>query len=92
MLHRICINNSLLVVSLLVKTKEYNYKPVMLINLYIDSLFLSYFSSLCLFRLCNDLQQLIQERADIEKGYAKSLRAWSKKWGELIEKGKKKRQ
>lgn len=63
----------------------------MLINLYMDSLFLAYFSSLCLFRLCNDLQQLIQERADIEKGYAKSLRAWSKKWGELIEKGKKKR-
>lgn len=39
------------------------------------------------YKLCNDLQQLIQERADIEKAYAKSLRAWSKKWGELIEKG-----
>ncbi|XP_036326282.1 protein kinase C and casein kinase substrate in neurons protein 1 [Rhagoletis pomonella] len=39
------------------------------------------------YKLCNDLQTLIQERADIEKGYAKSLRAWSKKWGELIEKG-----
>ncbi|XP_023172842.2 protein kinase C and casein kinase substrate in neurons protein 1 isoform X1 [Drosophila hydei] len=39
------------------------------------------------YKLCNDLQQLIQERADIEKGYAKSLRTWSKKWGELIEKG-----
>ncbi|KAM7356099.1 protein kinase C and casein kinase substrate in neurons protein Synd isoform 1-T1 [Cochliomyia hominivorax] len=39
------------------------------------------------YKLCNDLQQLIQERADIEKSYAKSLRAWSKKWGELIEKG-----
>ncbi|XP_060649485.1 protein kinase C and casein kinase substrate in neurons protein 1 isoform X3 [Drosophila nasuta] len=39
------------------------------------------------YKLCNDLQQLIQERADIEKGYAKSLRGWSKKWGELIEKG-----
>lgn len=38
-------------------------------------------------RLCNDLQQLIQERADIEKSYAKNLRGWSKKWGELIEKG-----
>lgn len=46
--------------------------------------FLSHFAR----RLCNDLQQLIQERADIEKGYAKSLRTWSKKWGELIEKGK----
>ncbi|SPP88177.1 protein kinase C and casein kinase II substrate protein 3 isoform X1 [Drosophila guanche] len=39
------------------------------------------------YKLCNDLQQLIQERADIEKGYAKSLRAWSKKWGDFIEKG-----
>lgn len=39
-------------------------------------------------RLCTDLQTLIQERAEIEKGYAKNLRAWSKKWGELIEKGK----
>ncbi|XP_004518653.2 protein kinase C and casein kinase substrate in neurons protein 1 isoform X1 [Ceratitis capitata] len=39
------------------------------------------------YKLCNDLQTLIQERADIEKGYAKNLRAWSKKWGELIEKG-----
>jgi len=40
-------------------------------------------------RLCTDLQTLIQERAEIEKGYAKNLRAWSKKWGELIEKGKR---
>lgn len=39
------------------------------------------------YRLCTDLQTLIQERAEIEKGYAKNLRAWSKKWGELIEKG-----
>ncbi|XP_055387314.1 protein kinase C and casein kinase substrate in neurons protein 2 isoform X2 [Condylostylus longicornis] len=39
------------------------------------------------YRLCNDLQALIQERAEIEKGYAKSLRAWSKKWADLIEKG-----
>lgn len=38
-------------------------------------------------RLCTDLQTLIQERAEIEKSYAKNLRAWSKKWGELIEKG-----
>lgn len=38
-------------------------------------------------RLCTDLQTLIHERAEIEKAYAKSLRAWSKKWGELIEKG-----
>ncbi|EAT46870.1 AAEL001979-PA [Aedes aegypti] len=39
------------------------------------------------YRLCTDLQTLIQERAEIEKGYAKNLKAWSKKWGELIEKG-----
>jgi len=39
------------------------------------------------YRLCNDLQTLIQERAEIEKGYAKSLRTWSKKWADLIEKG-----
>ncbi|EDS38054.1 membrane traffic protein [Culex quinquefasciatus] len=38
------------------------------------------------YRLCTDLQTLIQERAEIEKGYAKSLKTWSKKWGELIEK------
>ncbi|XP_055613300.1 protein kinase C and casein kinase substrate in neurons protein 1 isoform X2 [Uranotaenia lowii] len=39
------------------------------------------------YKLCTDLQTLIQERAEIEKGYAKSLKTWSKKWGELIEKG-----
>lgn len=39
------------------------------------------------FRLCTDLQTLISERAEIEKGYAKSLRTWSKKWADLIEKG-----
>jgi hypothetical protein len=27
------------------------------------------------------------ERAEIEKSYAKSLRTWAKKWGDLIEKG-----
>lgn len=39
-------------------------------------------------RLCTELQTLIQERAEIEKGYAKSLKMWAKKWSELIEKGK----
>ncbi|KAF8786693.1 protein kinase C and casein kinase substrate in neurons protein 1-like isoform X1 [Argiope bruennichi] len=39
------------------------------------------------FRLCNDLILLIQERSEIEKTYAKSLRNWSKKWNEIIEKG-----
>lgn len=38
-------------------------------------------------RLCSELQTLVQERADIEKLYAKSLKTWAKKWGELIEKG-----
>ena len=41
-------------------------------------------------RLCHDLMQLIQERADIEKHYAKNLKAWSKKWQEAIEKGEAK--
>jgi len=39
------------------------------------------------YRLCNDLITLIQERSDIEKAYAKSLKGWSKKWSEIIEKG-----
>uniref|UniRef100_A0A6B2E630 Putative adaptor protein pacsin n=1 Tax=Phlebotomus kandelakii TaxID=1109342 RepID=A0A6B2E630_9DIPT len=39
------------------------------------------------YKLCTDLQTLIQDRAEIEKAYAKSLRTWSKKWGDLIEKG-----
>jgi len=39
------------------------------------------------YKLCTDLATLIQERADMEKSYAKSLKTWSKKWGDLIEKG-----
>uniref|UniRef100_A0A336LU36 CSON009988 protein n=1 Tax=Culicoides sonorensis TaxID=179676 RepID=A0A336LU36_CULSO len=39
------------------------------------------------YKLCSELQTLVHERAEIEKAYAKSLRGWSKKWGELIEKG-----
>jgi gas vesicle protein len=38
-------------------------------------------------RLCTDLMTLVQERAFIEKSYAKSLKGWSKKWADLIEKG-----
>jgi Fes/CIP4, and EFC/F-BAR homology domain len=38
-------------------------------------------------RLCSDLVTLVQERADIEKNYAKSLRTWTKRWNDLIEKG-----
>lgn len=40
------------------------------------------------YKLCNELMTLVQERADIEKTYAKSLKSWSKKWNDLIEKGK----
>lgn len=40
------------------------------------------------YRLCSELMALIQERSDIEKTYAKSLKGWSKKWNDLIEKGK----
>ncbi|XP_038052544.1 protein kinase C and casein kinase substrate in neurons protein 2-like isoform X2 [Patiria miniata] len=38
-------------------------------------------------RLCNDLMALIQERSEIERKYSKSLRHWSKRWNELIDKG-----
>jgi hypothetical protein len=38
-------------------------------------------------KLFSDLTLLIKERADIEQNYGKSLRTWSKKWNELIEKG-----
>lgn len=39
------------------------------------------------YRLCGELINLVNERAEIEKVYAKSLKAWSKKWNDLIEKG-----
>ena len=38
-------------------------------------------------KLCNDLISLIEERAKVEKDYAKSLKAWNKKWVDLVEKG-----
>ena len=38
-------------------------------------------------KLCTDFMQLIQERADIEKHYAKNLKAWSHKWNDQIAKG-----
>ena len=38
-------------------------------------------------RLCHDIMNLVQERADIEKQYAKALKGWSKKWTDYIEKG-----
>ena len=39
-------------------------------------------------RLCKDLILLVQERANIEKEFAKQLKSWSSKWNSLIEKGK----
>ena len=38
-------------------------------------------------RLCKDLITLVQERANIEKEFAKQLKQWSGKWNNLIEKG-----
>lgn len=38
-------------------------------------------------KLSNELILMIQERSDIEKKYSKSLKHWSKRWNELIEKG-----
>jgi len=39
------------------------------------------------YKLCSDLIALITERAEIEKQYVKNLKAFSKKWNDLIEKG-----
>jgi len=38
-------------------------------------------------KLCKDLILLVQERANIEKEYAKQLKTWSSKWNSMIEKG-----
>jgi hypothetical protein len=37
---------------------------------------------------CSELMKLIQERAEIEKEYAKKLKAWSKKWNDSFDKGR----
>ncbi|XP_016907560.2 protein kinase C and casein kinase substrate in neurons protein 2 isoform X7 [Apis cerana] len=38
-------------------------------------------------KLCDSLITLVQERAEIEKSYAKALKNWSKNWNDKIEKG-----
>jgi hypothetical protein len=38
------------------------------------------------YKLCNDLMQMLSERAALEKLYSKSLKSWSKKWYEYLEK------
>lgn len=40
------------------------------------------------YNLCNDLSTMIKERSDIENAHAKALRQWSKKWFDIIGKGK----
>ena len=37
--------------------------------------------------LCLELISLLQDRAEIEKSYAKSLKSWSRRWNDKIEKG-----
>ena len=37
-------------------------------------------------QMCNELMKFIQDRAEIEKEYAKRLKAWSKKWSESFDK------
>lgn len=39
------------------------------------------------YKVCNDLVQMFSDRADIEKAYAKSLKSWSKKWHDYLNKG-----
>ena len=39
------------------------------------------------YSLCSSLKQLINSRAEIERGYAKQLTQWSKKWNDFLDKG-----
>ncbi|CAH1110883.1 unnamed protein product [Psylliodes chrysocephalus] len=39
------------------------------------------------YKLCQELMSLVNERAEIERNYAKAMKAWSKKWNDSIEKG-----
>jgi len=37
--------------------------------------------------MCNEMMKCVQERADIEKEYAKRLKGWAKKWNDSFERG-----
>lgn len=37
--------------------------------------------------LCSELMNLVKERAEIEKNYAKSLKTWAIRWSNMIDKG-----
>jgi hypothetical protein len=37
-------------------------------------------------RLCDDIVQMIIERAELEKAYSKSLKEWSNKWNDNLQK------
>lgn len=39
------------------------------------------------YKLCDSLRSLIDQRAEIEKGYAKKLQEWSKNWNNFLDKG-----
>lgn len=39
------------------------------------------------YKLCDSLRQLIESRSEIEKKYASTLTAWTKKWNEFLDKG-----
>ncbi|VDI02071.1 protein kinase C and casein kinase substrate in neurons protein [Mytilus galloprovincialis] len=39
------------------------------------------------YKLCDNLRQLIEQRAEIEKGYSKNLLGWTKKWNDFLDKG-----
>jgi len=36
---------------------------------------------------CAELMKMVQERADIERDYAKRLKMWTKKWNESFDRG-----
>ncbi|KAL3842934.1 hypothetical protein ACJMK2_020907 [Sinanodonta woodiana] len=39
------------------------------------------------YKLCSSLRQMIDQRNEVERNYAKQLTAWSKKWNDFLDKG-----